>query len=45
VAKLANTDFIDKAPEPVVTKVRTRLASAESDIERITGQLGALPTP
>ena len=44
-AKLANTDFIDKAPEAVVTKVRTRLASAESDVERITGQLAALPTP
>jgi valyl-tRNA synthetase len=44
-AKLANTDFIDKAPDAVVAKVRTRLASAESDVERITGQLGALPTP
>ncbi|HEY7104717.1 MAG TPA: class I tRNA ligase family protein, partial [Mycobacteriales bacterium] len=44
-AKLANTDFIDKAPEAVVAKVRARLASAESDVERITGQLGALPAP
>jgi valyl-tRNA synthetase len=44
-AKLANTDFIDKAPEPVVAKVRARLTSAEADVERITGQLGALPTP
>ena len=44
-AKLANTDFIDKAPDAVVAKVRTRLASAESDVERITGQLGVLPTP
>jgi valyl-tRNA synthetase len=42
---LANTDFIDKAPEAVVAKVRARLASAESDVERITGQLGALPAP
>jgi valyl-tRNA synthetase len=44
-AKLANTDFIDKAPDAVVAKVRTRLASAESDVERITGQLGVLPAP
>jgi valyl-tRNA synthetase len=44
-AKLANTSFIDKAPEPVVAKVRGRLTAAEADIERITGQLDALPRP
>jgi valyl-tRNA synthetase len=42
-AKLANTDFIAKAPEPVIAKVRGRLTSAEADIERISGQLDALP--
>jgi valyl-tRNA synthetase len=44
-AKLANTDFIAKAPEPVVAKVRGRLTAAEADIERIRGQLEALPQP
>ena len=42
-AKLANTAFIAKAPEPVVAKVRGRLTAAEADIERISGQLDALP--
>jgi valyl-tRNA synthetase len=42
-AKLANTDFIAKAPDPVIAKVRGRLTAAESDIERISGQLDALP--
>jgi valyl-tRNA synthetase len=43
-AKLANTDFVAKAPEPVVAKVRGRLTAAEADIERISGQLDALPS-
>jgi valyl-tRNA synthetase len=42
-AKLANTDFIAKAPEPVIAKVRGRLTAAESDLERISAQLDALP--
>ncbi|MEN3263256.1 MAG: valyl-tRNA synthetase [Pseudonocardia sp.] len=42
-AKLANTAFIAKAPEPVVAKVRGRLTAAEADMERISGQLDALP--
>jgi valyl-tRNA synthetase len=42
-AKLDNADFVARAPEPVVTKVRTRLAAAEADIARITVQLDALP--
>jgi valyl-tRNA synthetase len=42
-AKLGNADFVARAPEPVVTKVRTRLAAAEADIARITVQLDALP--
>ena len=41
-AKLANADFLAKAPEPVVTKIRTRLATADADIERITSQVAAL---
>ena len=42
-AKLANVDFIAKAPEPVIGKVRGRLTAAEADITRISGQLDALP--
>ena len=41
--KLANPAFTGKAPEPVVAKVRDRLAAAEADIERITAALDALP--
>ncbi|MEE4542007.1 valine--tRNA ligase [Streptomyces sp. V4-01] len=41
--KLGNDAFLAKAPEPVVAKIRTRLAAAEADIARITGQLAALP--
>jgi valyl-tRNA synthetase len=43
--KLAKADFLAKAPEPVVAKVRGRLAAAESDIARVTAQLAALPAP
>jgi valyl-tRNA synthetase len=42
-AKLANADFLAKAPEPVVAKIRGRLAAAESDITRLRTQLDALP--
>jgi valyl-tRNA synthetase len=41
--KLGNAAFTDKAPEPVVAKVRERLAAAEADIARITAALEALP--
>jgi valyl-tRNA synthetase len=44
-AKLANTDFLAKAPEPVVAKIRARLSAAEADIARISAQLAALDTP
>jgi valyl-tRNA synthetase len=44
-AKLDNADFVAKAPEPVVAKVRGRLTAARADIERISGQLDALPAP
>jgi valyl-tRNA synthetase len=43
-AKLGNEQFIGKAPEPVVAKIRARLADAESDIARLEGQLAGLPT-
>ncbi|WUH93501.1 valine--tRNA ligase [Streptomyces sp. NBC_00433] len=41
--KLGNEGFLAKAPEKVVAGIRTRLASAEADIRRITAQLAALP--
>ncbi|MEP7019480.1 MAG: valine--tRNA ligase [Pseudonocardiales bacterium] len=41
--KLGNEAFTGKAPEAVITKVRNRLAAAESDITRIEAALGALP--
>jgi valyl-tRNA synthetase len=41
--KLGNEAFLAKAPEPVVAKIRTRLAAAEADIARITAQLAGLP--
>jgi valyl-tRNA synthetase len=44
-AKLSNADFLAKAPEPVVDKIRGRLSGAEADIARITGQLDRLPRP
>ncbi len=42
-AKLANPDFLGKAPEPVVAKIRARRDAAEADIGRIGAQLAALP--
>ncbi|MFF7153494.1 valine--tRNA ligase [Streptomyces sp. NPDC008139] len=41
--KLGNEAFLGKAPESVVAKIRTRLATAEADIARITAQIAALP--
>jgi valyl-tRNA synthetase len=41
-AKLANTDFITKAPDKVVEKIRARKATGEADVARITAQLDAL---
>jgi valyl-tRNA synthetase len=43
VAKLANEAFLANAPRPVVDKIRTREHEARSAIERLTGQLAALP--
>jgi valyl-tRNA synthetase len=42
--KLLNDNFVSKAPEPVIAKVRDRLAAAEADIARITAALDALPS-
>ncbi|MFE5212730.1 class I tRNA ligase family protein, partial [Streptomyces sp. NPDC056600] len=42
--KLGNEAFLGKAPEPVVEKIRGRLAKAEQDIARITEQLAKLPS-
>ncbi|MFE4872931.1 valine--tRNA ligase [Streptomyces sp. NPDC056682] len=41
--KLGNEAFLAKAPDNVVDKIRTRLAKAEADIERITHQIANLP--
>ncbi|MCU1681214.1 MAG: valS [Amycolatopsis sp.] len=41
--KLANQSFMDKAPEPVVAKIRGRRETALTDIDRITALLAALP--
>ncbi|MBO3752953.1 valine--tRNA ligase [Streptosporangiaceae bacterium NEAU-GS5] len=40
--KLGNEQFMSKAPEDVVAKVRARAAQAEVDIARLEGQLEAL---
>ncbi|MFF8615850.1 valine--tRNA ligase [Streptomyces sp. NPDC015350] len=43
LGKLSNEAFLGKAPDSVVDKIRGRLAKAEADIERISGQLAKLP--
>jgi valyl-tRNA synthetase len=40
--KLANAAFTDKAPEPVIAKVRDRLAVAEAELVRVEAALRAL---
>ncbi|RKN42615.1 valine--tRNA ligase [Micromonospora endolithica] len=41
-AKLDNPAFVGKAPEPVVAKIRDRLATAQADLARIDAALEAL---
>ncbi|GAA2402261.1 valine--tRNA ligase [Nonomuraea africana] len=43
-AKLGNEQFMAKAPDDVVAKVRARAESSAADIARLEGQLAALPT-
>jgi valyl-tRNA synthetase len=43
-AKLASDEFLARAPEPVVAKVRARLQAAHADIARIQAALETLPT-
>jgi valyl-tRNA synthetase len=43
-AKLDNDAFVGRAPEPVVAKIKDRLATAEADLARITAALRALPS-
>jgi len=40
--KLANPDFVAKAPPPVVDKARARLAEVEADLVKVADQLAAL---
>jgi valyl-tRNA synthetase len=42
--KLLNDNFVSKAPEAVIAKVRDRLVAAEAEIERISAALDALPS-
>ena len=42
-AKLSNQQFLDKAPEPVVAKIRERREASAADVRRIEAQLAALP--
>jgi len=41
-AKLGNAEFLAKAPDAVVDKIRGRLAAAEADLARIDAALAAL---
>ncbi len=43
-AKLANTDFVAKAPGAIIEQTRQRLTVAEADLERIAAQLAGLPS-
>jgi valyl-tRNA synthetase len=41
--KLSTPSFVERAPAPVVAKMRDRLAAAQAEITRIEGRLSALP--
>jgi valyl-tRNA synthetase len=40
--KLGNAEFLAKAPDKVVSKIKDRLAAAEAELARINAALGAL---
>jgi valyl-tRNA synthetase len=42
-AKLDNEQFLAKAPEAVIARIRDRRVAAEADIARLEAQLAALP--
>jgi valyl-tRNA synthetase len=42
--KLGNEGFMAKAPQEVVTEIKERLVKTQSEIERITAALAALPS-
>jgi valyl-tRNA synthetase len=42
-AKLSNEQFLAKAPDEVVAKIRERLVVAEAEVARLEGALGGLP--
>jgi valyl-tRNA synthetase len=42
-ARLANPSFVERAPAPVVDKMRSRLAAAEADLARLGARLAELP--
>ncbi|MFY9190502.1 MAG: valine--tRNA ligase [Lawsonella sp.] len=41
--KLANPNFLEKAPEAVVNKIRTRREVAEAEVKRLNERLAGLP--
>jgi valyl-tRNA synthetase len=41
-AKLANADFTDRAPEDVVRRARTQLATARTDLKALQAKQKAL---
>ena len=42
-AKLANENFVNKAPADVVDKIKARREAAEADIDRLNSRLATLP--
>jgi valyl-tRNA synthetase len=43
--KLGSASFVERAPAEIVAKNRDRLAAAQSEVERLTERLAALPVP
>jgi valyl-tRNA synthetase len=42
--KLGNPKFVEKAPHDVVEGIRSRRAAAQTDLERVTARIAALPS-